>query len=348
MVASTTFRKEIMERKKIPFSKNFYINTNGDVFDEKGNKRKTYINGDGYITVTIKTIDNVFITYGVHRLVALAHIPNKIYERNQVNHRISDLTNNNVSNLEWVTPSENNIHSEIMRSNNFYNTLYSTRNNIPLKFYINAHLAADDNNCTILDVWDSVKDGIEINGIKFHYQKHSGKLPLLLKHDRRKNFRLYLKQGPKVIKMLDIDTGDIITFKSIGKAAKHFNVTPSHIYTSISKNSYPKVFNKKYQITYIDQDFPIMNKEDFIRAKEHGRKKVIAYNIINKTYIIFESAIEFINYSKVSKKAVTVSLKKNQIRQIGNWISLYLNSDNIKLLKSNIDGPADILDPVNN
>lgn len=82
--------------------------------------------------------------------------------------------------------------------------------------------------------------------------------------------------------------------------------------------------------------------------KEIPFSKGFYINTINKTYTIFESAVEFISYSELSKKAVTVSLKKNQIRQIGDWISLYLNSDNLKLLKSNIDGPADILDPVNN
>jgi len=47
----------------------------------------------------------------VHRLVALAfagHPPTSAY---QVNHKDGDKANNRADNLEWVTPSENKIHS---------------------------------------------------------------------------------------------------------------------------------------------------------------------------------------------------------------------------------------------
>jgi len=109
-----------MDRKKIPFSKDFYINTKGEVFDSSGSIRKNYLNGDNYVTVNIKLEDNRWVTFGVHRLAALTHIPRVDLNQTEINHRIPDLQNNNVSNLEWVTPSQNNIHSEIMRNNNFY------------------------------------------------------------------------------------------------------------------------------------------------------------------------------------------------------------------------------------
>lgn len=49
-----------------------------------------------------------FIT--AHRLVAFAYLE-KPFNRDYVNHKDGDIYNNRVSNLEWVTALENNLHS---------------------------------------------------------------------------------------------------------------------------------------------------------------------------------------------------------------------------------------------
>lgn len=329
-----------MDRKRIPFTENFFVNTNGEVFDANGVKRNIYRNGDGYKTACVKTTDGRWVTFGVHRLVGLTHLPERKPEQTELNHRDTDIENAHVSNLEWVTPSQNNIHSEIMRVDNYYTTLYSVRDGVPLQTYNNAHEAAQIHGCKALDVWDCVKNDSDINGIKFYFRRCDKGIPPSLRHDRKTNFKPDTRQPPKAIKMLDIETGDIIEFESLLEAAKYFNTYASHIFQSISKNSYPRVFRKRYQVEYIDNDFPVMSLEELDRARTHGKRKVVAYNVKDNSCAIFESAKSFIEFSKLSKKAVTTSLVKNQLRQIGDWVAVYESPENLENLKSYIAGSA--------
>lgn len=67
----------------------------------------------GYAQVTMTySGDGVLKVWSgkVHRLVALAFLQNQS-DLSEVNHKDSNKLNNHVSNLEWVTKSENNLHS---------------------------------------------------------------------------------------------------------------------------------------------------------------------------------------------------------------------------------------------
>jgi len=73
-------------------------------------------NHKGYFRVGIM-LDNKLGTRSIHRLVALAFIPNP-ENKPQVNHINCIKTDNRVENLEWCTSKENTIHA--IENNKFH------------------------------------------------------------------------------------------------------------------------------------------------------------------------------------------------------------------------------------
>lgn len=98
--------------------KGYKICSNGDVISyikrhnhnyivatEPRRKLKPFKNKKGYLCVDLNSK-----SFRIHRLVALAFIPNP-ENKPQVNHIDGNKCNNNVSNLEWCTNSENQLHA---------------------------------------------------------------------------------------------------------------------------------------------------------------------------------------------------------------------------------------------
>lgn len=99
--------------KKIEINKNYSINENGNVRnDKRGTILKPYNNkaGKGYLYVCLYNGHIKQGAYSIHRLVAMAFIPNPD-NKTQVNHKDGNTMNNNVNNLEWVSPLENVVHA---------------------------------------------------------------------------------------------------------------------------------------------------------------------------------------------------------------------------------------------
>ena len=65
---------------------------------------------DKYFRVFLSNYDKKVKSVKIHRLVAYAFLE-KPFSKNHVNHIDGDIYNNNVENLEWCTPTENNAHS---------------------------------------------------------------------------------------------------------------------------------------------------------------------------------------------------------------------------------------------
>jgi hypothetical protein len=89
----------------------YEVSSTGKIRNKKrGKLRKLYIEHKGYVSVTLKRKGLDQKGMKVHRLVAMAFIPNPEMKPH-VNHKDGDKTNNNDWNLEWCTISENAIHA---------------------------------------------------------------------------------------------------------------------------------------------------------------------------------------------------------------------------------------------
>jgi hypothetical protein len=95
--------------KVIEFAKNYKIDTEGNVFGFRG-KMTPIVMKCGYLRVKLSCDDGKQRSFLVHRLVALTFIKNPD-NKPQVNHKDGIKSNNNLSNLEWVTAGENQIHA---------------------------------------------------------------------------------------------------------------------------------------------------------------------------------------------------------------------------------------------
>lgn len=88
----------------------YTISENGIVYDKLLNRVVTqYKKPNGYMFVPIVKDDGKVCSQYVHRLVAMAFIPNPNQEK-EVNHIDGDKENNSKENLEWVSHSENQKH----------------------------------------------------------------------------------------------------------------------------------------------------------------------------------------------------------------------------------------------
>jgi len=102
---------------------NYEVSNLGNVRNKKrGNilqpcsKIKNKQTGYGCLEVKITNIEGKQQNRPIHRLVALAFLPNT-ENKSDIDHIDRDSTNNNLSNLRWATRTENNLNTKLRRDN---------------------------------------------------------------------------------------------------------------------------------------------------------------------------------------------------------------------------------------
>ena len=96
--------------KEIPgYEWNYFIDTEWNIYHRSTSYKDMRISNAWYRMLALYQ-NGRYYRHSIHRLLAMTFLPID-EERPWVNHIDGDKLNNNLDNLEWVTPSENSLHS---------------------------------------------------------------------------------------------------------------------------------------------------------------------------------------------------------------------------------------------
>lgn len=311
----------------IPGTDGFKASTDGRIFGSDGLERPYTRNGDGYVTVNVR-VKGKWITFGVHRLVALAFLSHeRTEERRFVNHIDGNIENNHVSNLDWVTSYENNIHCKLLRGCPNKRSVILQSPSGEMAYARTGQDACELIGCSFPELWKAVKFSELIDGWSVKY--NDGLIPDDLKVGYCTD---PFRKTP--VDIWDTETGDIRSYGSLTEATALIDVTTASMGRVICTANKPRLCLKRYVIVRSGEKFPDLTPEDIERLKEHKSRSVIALEVSSGERTIYQRAVDFYVPKGMSKKAVTVALRNDRIREIGGYVFLYLNPKNVDRLNS--------------
>ena len=306
--------------KEIPGTAGFTVDTLGVVKDNEGIIRPQYVNGSGYKTVAIKTPSGKWVTVGVHRCIALAWLPNNRPDRNDVNHTDGDRINNRLSNLDWCTPYENEVHKAVL-TGTYSNPKVIIRNtdNGSETYFANLYEAAGFLQISLNEAWDLMKES-EPRGDKLLVPR----LGMGVLYSRIREEIGIRSRDQTPIDMYDVRTMEKTIFANPREAAKFFGVRTNRVIQGLSTNEKFRLFQRHYIVIKGGIDPPEFDEEDVKRSQRMLGKPVSAQKDGESQSRVFQSARDFIEFTGLGRKTVTTMLKEGKVRVVDGWTFKYV------------------------
>lgn len=157
-----------MNTERINGYPNYRIREDGYVIMTNGKIKATSLTNKGYKRVTLSNNGNKK-SFSIHRLVAIAFIPNP-NNLPEVNHKDGNKLNNYYTNLEWLTSKDNIKHS----FNNGLSDYKGERNG-----------RAKISNMTISDIRKDFSEGIKRKDLSLKYNISYSHIVSIIANKRR-------------------------------------------------------------------------------------------------------------------------------------------------------------------
>lgn len=259
------------------FLDNYIIYSDGRVYNTRLNRfqaiEKTKITNKKkkhYCRVSIKRKH-----YQLHRLVAEAFIPNP-ENKPCINHIDGNTENNDVSNLEWVTYSENELHSyRTLGKKPIPNMKGRFGKNNPTSIPIVAKHCETGNLLFFNASKDAERQGfnqgliseclrrkrIKHKGYFWFYKKDFDKNPNIAAREKK-------QKGHSI--MATTDNGNSHIFKSVADACRFFNIKGKNIWRAIKENG--KAYNIKWQFVKDQGFYSLQEADEWAQLKWNGNQ----------------------------------------------------------------------------
>lgn len=311
----------------VPEYKNVIVSRTGDI--------RTYFGSSPFLSKAISTswVDylevSVVLTNGktrsskVHTVVALGicHRPGDP-SKLTVNHLDLDILNNHSDNLEWVSTQINTLHAYLMRNNGTGPVLmfgvpgnFTTFTNLPSLSAVTG--------LSPVDLWLCLRHGKDIDGKYISLVTGVSVSDATMKYitDSR-----VFKPGIVSLLVKHVNGGEVHAFRTMALAAQFLDTEASGIHHYL-KQPKGKLYRGEYLIIREGEEWPSQEQID-AQTVGSGKKSVLVKHEETGNVTEYESAIEAIRDLGLSKKVVTVSLKRNNQRLIDGYRFQYKSDSN--------------------